>query len=1143
MNRILLLALFTFLGLAQAQVVTSFSIRYQNTTNGNIMLVGNTLMCMSQANSTTQCDTTRMNNSSQNNTAVTSSNQLDTTRNMIFINADPTNPTWPSGRGGSSAATLSLPTGAQVLFAGLYWGARTGENAAGRNQISIKPPGSSTYQPLSGSLIGTITNQGTPTTRPYTAFADVTDLVQASGNGSYWVGGILADTGNDGLGFYAGWSLVVVYRLSSEPLRNLTVYNGLASVSNGNPVTITPSGFLTPITGSFTTYLGAVAFEGDGGITGDQLVLNGVPLGDAQNPSNNFFNSSVSQLGTRFTAKTPNYLNQMAVDVDLIDATGHLPNGSTTATIQFTSSQDVYFPTVLTFATQVYLPDLTSSFSKTGQDINGGNLVPGDILEYTLSFSNTGGDGATNVVVYDPIPAGTQYVPGSLQVLTNATGAPTGTFTDAAGDDIAEFDNANNRVVFRLGTGANASSGGLILPSQGASVRFRVQVLPSAGGQTITNTAQISYNSQTLGTSFSQTASVSANSQVSNPPSLSKAFSPASIPVGSTSTLSITLTNPNPTPATLSAALVDNLPAGLVVASPANASTTCPSGSVSTTPGSSSVTLAAGAQIPANGSCTVSVSVTASTPGSYTNTLAAGALQTNHGSNQSPASAVLNVTGVNVSGQVYHDLEPNGVRNSENWSTGVTVYVKLVQGSTVLAVQTVSPGTGAYSFSGVAPGSYSLVLDNNNSTADTTPTPPAGWHFINPAGGSRAITVAASNLLNQDFGLFHGARVEGRVFYDDGESGGSANNALQDGGERGAASVVSATDGTYTRTAATDGNGGYTLWIPASWGSVTLSHPLRPATGWNNGSSATLVGSWADATSPTSSGAVISLGSASSLAGSSLTRNFGVVRSSLFRPDQSGQTTSPGVVRYLHQFKPGTLGTVTLALTNTPQFGYQLRRDVNCDGDFDDAGEGFQGLPQSFSVGSGWPRASDGSLAGCALEVQVLVPAGVSAGQVDIASLSASLSWGSNPAVQETRGLTDATTVIRGGELRLEKQVRNVSQNTAFAASAQGRPGEVLEYRIQYQNIGSQPIFNVVLYDPIPFFSTLVQNAYGGTGEVELVCPGGAVVRPDLGSTSSITLNLATLCTLPTAPQPGGGSAPALLPGQGGYFVYRVQVN
>lgn len=1125
------------LGLAQAQVVTSFSIRYQNTTNGNITLVGNTLMC---ARTGDTCSTAQMNNANANNN-----------QSMIFINADPANPTWPSGRRGSSSATLSLPTGAQVLWAGLYWGARANPSTSGRNQISIKPPGASAYQSLTGTLLGTITDQGTPTTRPYTAFADVTSLVQASGSGPYWVGGILAATGNDGLGFYAGWSLVVVYRLSSEPLRNLTVYDGLASVSSGNPVTITPSGFLTPITGSFTTYLGAVAFEGDGGITGDQFILNGQPLSDAQNPQNNFFNSSVSQLGTRFTNKTPNYLNQMAVDVDLVDATGRIPNGASSATIQFISTQDTYFPTVLTFATQVYLPDLITTFSKTQQDLNGGNLVVGDILEYTLSFSNTGLDGATNVILRDPIPAGTQYVPGSLQVVTNATGAPTGTFTDAAGDDIAEYSAACSElsgspacVRFRLGTGANASSGGLILPTQGATVRFRVQVLPSAGGQTITNTAQVSYNSQTLGTSFSQTASVSASSQVSNPPTLSKTFTPSSIPVGGTSTLTLTLTNPNPSAATLSAALVDNLPAGVVVASPAGTSTTCQGGSVSATPGGNTVTLAAGAQIPAGGSCTVSVNVTASAPGSYTNTLAAGALQTNHGSNQSPASAVLNVTGVNVSGQVYHDLEPNGAKNGEDWSSGTTVYVKLVQGSAVLAVQAVSPGTGAYTFSGVAPGSYTLVLDNNNSTADTTPTAPTGWLFINPAGGSRAITVAASDLLGQDFGLFPGARVEGRVFYDDGEGGGTANNALQEGQERGVGGVVvTASDGVSSRSASTDGSGFYYLYVPASWGSVALSHPLRPASGWNNGSTATLVGSWADASGPTSSGAVVSLGSASGLAGSSLTRSFGVVRSSLFRPDQSGQTTSPGVVRYAHQFKPGTLGTVSLALSNTPQFGYQLRRDVNCDGDFDDAGEGFQGLPQSFSVGSTWPRGPDGSLAACALEVQVLVPAGVSAGQVDLASLSASLVWSNNPAVQETRGLTDATTIIRGGELRLLKQVRNVSQNTAFAASAQGRPGEVLEYRIQYQNIGSQPIFSVVLYDPIPFFSTLVQNAYGGTGEVELVCPDGAVVRPDLGSTSNISLNLAALCTLPTAPQPGGGSAPALLPGQGGFFVYRVQVN
>jgi len=51
------------------------------------------------------------------------------------------------------------------------------------------------------------------------------------------------------------------------------------------------------------------------------------------------------------------------------------------------------------------------------------------------------------------------------------------------------------------------------------------------------------------------------------------------------------------------------------------------------------------------------------------------------------------------------------------------------------------------------------------------------------------------------------------------------------------------------------------------------------------------------------------------------------------------------------------------------------------------------------------------------------------------------------------------------------------------------------------------------------------------------------VVRPDLGPVSNLSLNLAALCTLSTAPLPGGGSAPALLPGQRGFFVYRVQVK
>jgi len=472
-----------------------------------------------------------------------------------------------------------------------------------------------------------------------------------------------------------------------------------------------------------------------------------------------------------------------------------------------------------------------------------------------------------------------------------------------------------------------------------------------------------------------------------------------------------------------------------------------------------------------------------------------------------------NNNGFRVSGQVYHDREPNGMRNGEDWSDGATVYVKLVQGSAVVAVETVNPGSGAYTFTNVAPGTYTLVLDDNANPADTTPTPPSGWLFINPALGSRSVTVTSADVTEQDFGLFHGFRLEGRVFLDDGEGGGDANNAWQDGAERGVPGVVvTATDGTNSRTATTDGLGFYRLYVPYSFGSVTLSHPARPATGWNDGTTAYQVASWAEATAPNSSGATVNLGPASALSGV-VVRNFGVVRESRLYPDASGQTGSPGAISYAHFLKPGTLGSYTLSLANAPRFAYQVRRDVNCDGDFDDPGEGFQGLPLTFTVDATWPREADGSLKACGLEVRVLVPAGEPDGSLDIALLSGALSYANNPGVVETRSLTDTTTVSTG-QVRLEKRVRNVTQGTAFGASASGKPGEVLEYCIAFRNLGTAAVTGFVLTDPIPFFTDLWP--YGPSQDIKLTfgtttyltaAPGddqgevvGGVVRVALGT-------------------------------------------
>jgi uncharacterized repeat protein (TIGR01451 family) len=129
------------------------------------------------------------------------------------------------------------------------------------------------------------------------------------------------------------------------------------------------------------------------------------------------------------------------------------------------------------------------------------------------------------------------------------------------------------------------------------------------------------------------------------PPTLAKSFSPGTINAGGVSTLTITFTNANGTPANLSGPLIDNLPSGVVVV-PGSVSTTC----IETKPLSGwfivdtdKVGLTAEGLIPANSSSTVTAQVNAPVAGRYVNSLPAGALQTDHGNNAAAATATLTV--------------------------------------------------------------------------------------------------------------------------------------------------------------------------------------------------------------------------------------------------------------------------------------------------------------------------------------------------------------------------------------------------------------------------------------------------------------------------------------------------------------------
>ncbi|MGD2114766.1 MAG: hypothetical protein PVG07_06930, partial [Acidobacteriota bacterium] len=100
------------------------------------------------------------------------------------------------------------------------------------------------------------------------------------------------------------------------------------------------------------------------------------------------------------------------------------------------------------------------------------------------------------------------------------------------------------------------------------------------------------------------------------PPTWQKSFTPSTIGPGSVSTLRFDINNPEPVPAP-NLAFTDNLPAGMTIASPSQAFSTC-GGTLDAPDGGSTITLSGGG-IGASSSCYITVDVTSSTPGTHTN--------------------------------------------------------------------------------------------------------------------------------------------------------------------------------------------------------------------------------------------------------------------------------------------------------------------------------------------------------------------------------------------------------------------------------------------------------------------------------------------------------------------------------------------
>jgi uncharacterized repeat protein (TIGR01451 family) len=182
------------------------------------------------------------------------------------------------------------------------------------------------------------------------------------------------------------------------------------------------------------------------------------------------------------------------------------------------------------------------------------------------------------------------------------------------------------------GTGSVSLSGASLAAS--TSCTFSINVTGTTGGTKNNTTGNVTSTEGGTG----GTASASLN--VEGPPSIAKAFNPTAIAVNGTSALTLTITNPaSNTAAQAGVAVTDNLPAGMVVATPNGLTNTC-GGTATATAGASSVSLTGGT-VAAAGSCAITVNVTASTTGNLVNTT--GAVSSTNGGTGNTATATLTV--------------------------------------------------------------------------------------------------------------------------------------------------------------------------------------------------------------------------------------------------------------------------------------------------------------------------------------------------------------------------------------------------------------------------------------------------------------------------------------------------------------------
>jgi uncharacterized protein (TIGR02145 family) len=442
------------------QIIQPFNVRFSASQKGGIKILSNIAITCNSTNS--NCSIY------QNQIPPNGNHNQDGGITMGYVDVDMDASTWMS-----SSDSLNLPIFSEISWAGLYWSSRINSNITNytnRNQVRIKVDDGAYVNLTADNLLDLTSIPGNPNfSMPgYYCFKDITSIVQpTNGKGRFTLANMVAQTGSNNL--FGAWSIVVVYKNSLQSTRNLTVFDGMAYVSNGNNLDIPITGFTTPSLGPVSFEFGIVAYEGDRNIQGDRLQFNGngtfFDLPDPLRNSNDFFNSSITSNGTLTPYRDPGYNNTLGLDVGMFNPNNsnqaYLPNNATSATIRVTTTQDAILPRVITSSIDILE---TFDISATNSTICAGQSTTLSVQSIDGLVSTLNCDSATNT--------------GTLTAGTAASGVSSSVpYTGGNGGT------HNGQTVTSTGvTGLTATLAAGTFATGAGSLTYTITGTPSAGG-------------------------------------------------------------------------------------------------------------------------------------------------------------------------------------------------------------------------------------------------------------------------------------------------------------------------------------------------------------------------------------------------------------------------------------------------------------------------------------------------------------------------------------------------------------------------------------------------------------------------------------------------------------------------------------